>query len=296
MIRIVTVLLAPALLMAGGQTAAAQSTKVGEKVPLAAPAAARAPELPFESSIRYFEDSDREIKTTRSRIVFTGSSSIRMWETLGNDFPGQYVINRGFGGSQISDVVHYADRIIVPHKPPLVVVYAGSNDIDAGKTPQTVAADFKTLTTRIWSRLPATSIAFISIAPNPARWAQADRVREANRLIAAYCHSDRRLEFIDVFPRMLGTDGKPRPELFIHDGLHMNRKGYEIWVPLVRETMDAVVPPKAPRLRVAPRRRSGASPRRRPPRGLGRDRARRARHRRGAFAYSGTPAPAAVAP
>ena len=175
-----------------------------------------------------------------------------MWETLGKDFPRQYVINRGFGGSHISDVVHYADRIIIPHKPPLVVVYAGSNDIDAGKTPQTVAADFKMLTAGIWSRLPATAIAYISIAPNPARWAQADRVREANRLIAAYCQTDRRLRFIDVFPHMLGSDGKPRPELFIHDGLHMNRKGYEIWIPLVRDAMDAVVPPQALSTRVPP--------------------------------------------
>ena len=256
MIRIVTVLLTPALLLtaAGLATAtAAESTQAGGKIPATSHAApARAPELPFESSIRYFEDGDRQIKTTRPRIVFTGSSSIRMWETLGKDFPRQYVINRGFGGSQMSDVVHYADRIIVPHKPPLVVVYAGSNDIDAGKTPQNVASDFKILAAVVWSRLPETVIAFISIAPNPARWVQADRVREANRLVAAYCRSDRRLRFIDVFPHMLGTDGKPRPELFIHDGLHMNRKGYEIWIPLVRDTMDAVVPPQVPSPRVAP--------------------------------------------
>jgi len=273
MIRNVTALLTSAVLLAGGQTVAEESPKLAPPVP-AAPA--RAPELPFESDIRYFEDGDREIKTKRSRIVFTGSSSIRLWQTLGKDFPRQFVINRGFGGSHVSDVVHYADRIIMPHKPPLVVVYAGGNDIDAGKSPLTVAADFKVLTTRIWSRLPETSIAYISIAPNPARWSQVDRVREANRLIAAYCHGDRRLWFVDIFPRMLGADGKPRQELFVEDGLHMNRKGYEVWIPLVSDLLDAVVPPQAPRTRMAQRGRLGASPHRRPM-AVGRCRARRDR-------------------
>lgn len=263
MVRVVTGLLMSAMLLAGGQSGAEESPKPRDRLP--APTPAPAPASPFESEIRYFEDGDRGIKPKRSRIVFTGSSSIRLWETLAKDFPRQSVLNRGFGGSHISDVIHYADRIVVPHKPPLVVVYAGGNDIDAGKSPHTVAADFKMFTTRIWSHLPQTSIAFISIAPNPARWAQVDRVREANRLIAAYCHSDRRLWFIDIFPRMLGADGKPIRELYVEDGLHMNRKGYEIWIPLVSDTLDAVVPPQAPRGRVAQRSRLGASPRRRRP-------------------------------
>ena len=165
----------------------------------------------------------------------------------------------------------------MPHKPPLVVVYAGGNDIDAG-IPLTVAADFKMLTTRIWSRLPETSIAYISIAPNPARWSQVDRVREANRLIAAYCHGDRPGSgSLRSFPGCWALDGKPRQELFVEDGLHMNRKGYEVWIPLVGDLLDAVVPPQAPRTRMAQRGRLGVSPHRRRPIAVGRCRARRDR-------------------
>ena len=118
----------------------------------------------------------------------------------------------------------------------------GSNDIDAGKTPATVAADFKAFAAKVWEQSSATAVAFISIAPNPARWAQVDRVREANRLIAAYCATDKRLTFIDVFPKMIGDDGRPRPELYQPDGLHMTRQGYLLWIPLVRGVLTTVVP------------------------------------------------------
>ena len=196
---------------------------------------------PFESEIQAFEHADKQGPQPRHPIVFIGSSSIRMWTTLRQDFPRQRVLNRGFGGSHISDSVDFVERIVVPYAPSLVIMYAGGNDIDAGKTPAVVAADFQAFTARVWSRLPHTEIAFISIAPNPARWGEVDRVREANRLIAAACDSDRRLHFIDVFPRMLGDDGQPRAELFVGDHLHMNHKGYEVWIPLVRQTIDAVI-------------------------------------------------------
>jgi len=166
-----------------------------------------------------------------------------MWESLAADFPDHPVVNRGFGGSQIEDSVRYAERVLTPHKPPLVVMYAGSNDINAGKRPEAVAADFKAFTARVWAFLPSTAISFISIAPNPSRWTQVAQVREANRLIAATCATDRRLSFIDIFPLMLGADGRPRSELFLQDGLHMNRQGYEIWIPLVRNRLDEVIPP-----------------------------------------------------
>lgn len=206
-----------------------------------APAPA-APSDPFEPELRAFEAADRIVGQRHARIVFIGSSSIRLWEGLGFDFPAHYVVNRGFGGSKIADSVRNAERILMPHRPPLVVMYAGTNDIDAGSAPASVAADFKAFTAKVWEHLPATAIAFISIAPNPARWAQVDRVREANRLIAATCATDKRLTFIDIFPRMLGADGRPRPELYVQDGLHMTRKGYLLWIPLVRGVLETVVP------------------------------------------------------
>lgn len=208
-----------------------------------------APASPFEGEIRSFEAQDHRSPPPRRPIVFIGSSSIRIWTSLEQDFPREHVLNRGFGGSHISDSVGFVERIVVPYAPPLVVMYAGGNDIDAGKTPAVVAADFQAFTTRVWAHLPRTQIAFISIAPNPARWSQADRIREANSLIAAACRADPRLHFIDVFPRMLGADGQPRGDLFLEDRLHMNRKGYEVWIPPVRETIQAVLnqPPAAAR-------------------------------------------------
>jgi lysophospholipase L1-like esterase len=202
---------------------------------------------PWEEQIAYFEHEDKEAKRKRKHapIVFLGSSSIRVWESLAKDFPGHHVLNRGFGGSHISDSVHYAERILKPHSPPLVVFYAGTNDIDAGKSPATVAADFRAFTAKVWSMFPATHIAFVSIGPCPARWAQADKVREANRLIAAACAADPKLHFIDIFPDMLGEDGKPKPDLYVADQLHLSRKGYERWIPRIRETVDKIVPPKA---------------------------------------------------
>lgn len=210
---------------------------------------AAAPASPFESEIRSFEAQDQRSPPPRRPIVFIGSSSIRIWASLEQDFPKQRVLNRGFGGSHISDSVGFVERIVVPYEPPLVVMYAGGNDIDAGKTPAVVAADFQAFVTRVWARLPRTQIAFISIAPNPARWSQADRIRETNSLVAAACRADPRLHYIDVFPRMLGADGKPRTDLFLDDGLHMNRHGYEVWIPLVRDTIQAALnrPPAAAR-------------------------------------------------
>src|SRR5260221_4720936 len=125
---------------------------------------------PFEGDIRAFEADDRKGPLPRHPIVFIGSSSIRLWTTLREDFPRNRVLNRGFGGSQISDSVGFVERIVLPHAPALMVMYAGSNDIDAGKSPAIVAADFQAFTARVWARLPRAQIALISIAPNPARW------------------------------------------------------------------------------------------------------------------------------
>jgi lysophospholipase L1-like esterase len=206
---------------------------------------ASAPKRAWEEQIEHFEQEDKQRKKKRKHapIVFMGSSSIRIWESLAKDFPRHHVLNRGFGGSHIADSVHFAERILTPHKPPLVVFYAGTNDIDSGKSPATVAADFRAFTAKVWSLFPDTQIAFISIGPCPARWPQADRVREANRLIEAASTAEPKLHFIDVFGEMLGEDGKPRPELYVADQLHLSRQGYERWIPRIREAIEKVVPP-----------------------------------------------------
>jgi len=188
----------------------------------------------FESEILAFEASDKTNAPPKRGVVFVGSSSIRLWKTLAQDFPKQRVINRGFGGSEISDSVHYAKRIVIPYQPRQVVMYAGGNDIHNGKTPETVFADFTKFAGTIRTALPRTRIAYISIAPNPARWAEVDKVRAANKLIADYVRRQRNMEFIDVFPHMLGSDGQPRPEIYGADRLHMNEQGYALWREIVK--------------------------------------------------------------
>jgi lysophospholipase L1-like esterase len=187
----------------------------------------------WEKEIAAFEASDRENATPMGGVLFIGSSSIRLWTTLGKDFPDQPVLNRGFGGSRIADSTHFAPRIVFPYKPRLIVMYAGGNDINDGNTPEDVLADFQTFVTTVRRQLPGTRIAWISIAGNPARWAQADRVRKANALVEAYTKQAPNLAFIDIFPHMLDAAGQPRPELFVADRLHMSPAGYAIWVRIV---------------------------------------------------------------
>lgn len=187
----------------------------------------------FEKEIVAFEQADKTNQPPKNPIVFVGSSSIRKWTTLKQDFPGLPVMNRGFGGSVISDSVAFAHRIVTPYKPVMVVFYAGDNDIGGGKTPEVVAADFKKFTEKVWAADDKVKIAYISIKPSIKRWNLVDKVKEANSLISAYCKSDKRLDFIDIYPATLGADGKPRPELFVADGLHMTPEGYKVWTEAV---------------------------------------------------------------
>jgi len=183
----------------------------------------------WDKDIAAFEAQDRTNPPPKGAILFIGSSSIRLWKTLAEDLPDHKVINRGFGGSQIEDSVHFVDRMVVPYQPKRIVMYAGGNDINGGKTPEQVASDFKAFVAKVHAKLPDTKIAYISIAPNPARWAQVERVKGANGLIREFTRTDKRLQFIDVFPHMLGENGMPLPDIFVDDRLHMNEKGYAIW-------------------------------------------------------------------
>jgi len=188
----------------------------------------------WEAEIGAFEAADRTNPPPHNAIVFAGSSSIRLWKTLAQDFAECKVINRGFGGSQIADCVTVMDRLILPCHPRLVVLYAGDNDIAAGKPPDQVAADFKTFVRKIQAASPRTRIAFISIKPSPARWQFIERIKTANQRIEAVCGQDERLIFIDVFNPMLRGDGKPRAELFLEDKLHLNPAGYALWTELIK--------------------------------------------------------------
>lgn len=187
----------------------------------------------WQKDILAFAKKDAEKAPPENPIVFTGSSSIVKWKSLAEDFPGLPVMNRGFGGSEVFDSFNYAHLTVIKYKPRQVVMYAGGNDINAGKTPQRVFADFKAFVAKVHAALPECRICYISNAPNPKRWSMIDKMIEASRLVEEYTKTDKRLQFINVYPHMLGADGKPKPDIFVADQLHMNPKGYVIWKAVV---------------------------------------------------------------
>jgi lysophospholipase L1-like esterase len=196
------------------------------------------PEARWEKDIEAFEISDKTNPPPQQAVLFIGSSSILMWTDLSHAFPTHKVINRGFGGSQLSDSVAFVSRIVTPYKPKLVVLYAGDNDIALGKSPERVLADFKAFASKIHAALPDTRIAYIAIKPCPLREKFLDQVKSANRLIQEYTTSDKRLLFVDVFTPMLTKEGRPRSDLCLQDRLHPNAQCYELWASLLRPILD----------------------------------------------------------
>ena len=188
----------------------------------------------FAKAIAKFQTEDASIKAVDSLTLFTGSSSIRMWKSMADDFPGHKTLNRGFGGSHLSDVLHYFDLLVTPHKPKAIVLYCRENDLWSGKPPQQVLADFKTFANRVHEKFPKTRIYYIACKPSPKRWEKWDVYEKCNRMIANQCDKDKRLTFVDVSKVMLGADGKPLPDIWLKDKLHLNEKGYNRWTNFLR--------------------------------------------------------------
>jgi lysophospholipase L1-like esterase len=205
----------------------------------------------WEPDIRAFEEADRVALPAAGGIVFVGSSSIRLWETLRQDFPGLPVINRAFGGSKIHEVAAFADRVVLPYRPRLIVFYAGTNDLNDGLRVERVFADYQRFVRLVHAALPDTRIAFISVAPNPARWHLRRAMQRLNRKVASYSRTDPRLDFIDVWSAMLGGDRRPKPDIYVDDRLHMNERGYAIWREVVGEYVRRVWPAESPDARAS---------------------------------------------
>lgn len=168
-------------------------------------------------------------------IVFAGSSSIRFWTDLEKRFPRKKIVRRGFGGSEVSDLLHFADRIIVPYKPAKVFVYSGENDIANGKTAEMVLADYRKLIEKLRRDLPRCRIYVISLKPSPSRLTLINEFRTVNAGLQKYLATMPGCTFVDVFGPMLGADGKPRPELYAQDMLHLNQAGYDLWQRLLKK-------------------------------------------------------------
>ena len=195
----------------------------------------------WEASIRSYEAQDHRQPPAAGRIVFTGSSSFTFWSTLEGDMAPLPVLNRGFGGARMQDVVHYADRIVLPYRPRAVVLFAGTNDITWPKpaTAHQVYDGYLAFIQCVHSILPETPIYFVAITPTPARWRYWLIAQEANRLICGQTRSDPRLHFIDLTAHLLGPDGKPDRSLYRFDGLHPNRKGYARWTAVIKPALEA---------------------------------------------------------
>jgi lysophospholipase L1-like esterase len=218
-----------ACLIALASSAARAEPTVAALAPeaLAAPVA---PDARWHDSFEAFAAADKAHAPEPGGVVFVGSSSIRLWKDLEQQFDAsQMIVKRGFGGSRMSDCANYVGRLVVPYKPHLVVVYAGDNDLAEGRSPQDVLASFRRFVAGVRKALPETRIAYLSIKPSPRRQALMPAMRETNALIAQYSKTQPNLDYIDVFSKMLDAEGRPRGELYRADALHLNADGYALW-------------------------------------------------------------------
>lgn len=189
-----------------------------------------AQEPPFYNEIQAFKKQDSVHFPAKNSILFVGSSSFNFWKDMHDYFPGYPLINRGFGGSSLTDVIRYAPDIIYPYEPKQVVIYCGENDLAEGKvTPQVVLDRVKTLFNMIRGKFKNLPIVYVSIKPSPSRAHLMPQMVESNKLIKAFLNRQQKAIFVDVYSKMLQKDGTTRTDIFTDDNLHMNAKGYAIW-------------------------------------------------------------------
>jgi len=193
----------------------------------------------FWNDIQQFRKQDSVQPPPSNAILFVGSSSFTRWTDVQNYFPGYTIINRGFGGSTLVDVLHYEEDVIFKYNPKQILIYCGENDFASSDTitPTTVFNRFKTLFSEIRTVYPKVPIAYISMKPSPSRWNLRDKFMTGNHLIEDYLKKQKNAQFISVWKPMLGSDGKPKKELFVEDNLHMNAQGYAIWQKIIQPTL-----------------------------------------------------------
>jgi lysophospholipase L1-like esterase len=168
-----------------------------------------------------------------------GSSSFTRWTDVKDYFPGYTIVNRGFGGSTLADVLRYEEDVIFKYNPKQIVIYCGENDVASSDTitANTVFNRFTNLFSDIRAVYPNVPVVFVSLKPSPSRWQLREKAKATNQMIEQYLGRQKNTQFIDVWKPMLGKDGKPRPELFVEDNLHMNAQGYAIWQKLIQPTL-----------------------------------------------------------
>lgn len=197
----------------------------------------------WEKDIQEFERLDTIEKYPENAILFTGSSSIRLWKTIEKDMAPYPVIQRGFGGSTMSDVAYYIKRIVYPHQFKAVVLFVG-NDITGSlidKTPEEVLNLFMYIHRTIHSRFPDKPIYFIEITPTNSRWKAWPEIKKVNAQIQQFCQSKSNTYFIETANLYLGSDGKPNASLFAEDQLHQNWEGYKLWTKAIKDKLGTTL-------------------------------------------------------
>lgn len=192
----------------------------------------------FDAEIQAFALEDKLQPPPLAPVLFYGSSSIRLWGTLREDFPDRPLLRRGFGGSTLAECVIYCNELVVSYAPSHIVFYAGDNDLADGASPEDVLHRFQQLVHRLLHALGPIPLTFIAIKPSPARWDNIFAIRQTNALVAALIEKHEHLRFLDIFDDMITLDGHPRRELYTEDNLHMNREGYSLWARRLREQAD----------------------------------------------------------
>lgn len=193
------------------------------------PSCSQENEKPFYEDIQAFKKADLASPPPENAILFVGSSSFAMWKDVQDYFPGYTIINRGFGGSGLKDAIEYEDDIIAPYRPKQIVIYSGENDVAGNFTANDVLQRFTTLFKMIRRDLPDVNVVYISIKPSPSREKFMPEMASANEMIKKFLAGQKNTTFVDVYSKMLDASGKPRPELFLDDMLHMKPVGYQIW-------------------------------------------------------------------
>jgi lysophospholipase L1-like esterase len=183
----------------------------------------------YDNEVQQLETKIKQLPTADNRVVFYGSSSIRLWKTLADDFPGQNTLNLGFGGSTLAACAWFFERLVLPAKPKAVVFYAGDNDLGDSRLPEEVFLFFRALAEQMRQRLPGVPLAYLTIKISPTRWRLADSIRLANKFIQQEISYHPDWQVIDMTTPLLDGNGRPRRELFEADGLHLNQQGYLVW-------------------------------------------------------------------
>lgn len=191
---------------------------------------------PFEPEIRAFERLDSIEKPAQGQILLYGSSTMRLWNTYQADLAGHQVVNRGFGGSQMSDAVYYFDRVVLPLKPSWILLYEGDNDLNSGKSPEQVFADYQTFMKLVKEKLPKTKVAIYTLRPSLARENRMPQQRQLHAFFKKYARKHRKKAyFIDAYQLLLTPEGRPNGDYLVEDKLHLNAKGYRVWTQVTRD-------------------------------------------------------------